>query len=115
LRFFNGSVDKMTLTNAGALQVVGAITGTRLISNIAIGTAPLVITSTTKVNNLHVERATLADEASTVTVAATADASCSVALFESPTGNMAAKTDTGITYNATTNTLTLAGDIICYG
>lgn len=111
--FSNGYVGFGTISPSEIIHVVGNILATgQLKSSIAIGTAPLAITSTTKVNNLHVERATLAD---TVAVAATADASCSVALFESPTGNMAVKTDTGITYNANTDTLILAGDVICYG
>ncbi|MEO6761462.1 MAG: FG-GAP-like repeat-containing protein, partial [Candidatus Saccharimonadales bacterium] len=50
-----------TLTVAGALSVVGTIssnntiTGTQLISTIADGTAPLVVTSTTKVTNLNAD------------------------------------------------------------
>lgn len=49
-------------TNAGAVRFGDAvestatITGTQLISNIAIGTAPLVITSTTLVTNLNADR-----------------------------------------------------------
>jgi hypothetical protein len=37
------------------LSSTGTITGTRLISNIATGTAPLSVTSTTKVDNLNVD------------------------------------------------------------
>jgi len=44
--------------------------------------------------------------ATTVTVADTTDTSCSVALFESATGDLAPKTDGGATYNAGTGTLT---------
>jgi len=44
--------------------------------------------------------------ATTVTVADTTDTSCSVALFESATGDLAPKTDCGATYNAGTGTLT---------
>ena len=44
--------------------------------------------------------------AATVTVADTTDATCSVALFESATGNLGAMTDGGLTYNASTGTLT---------
>jgi len=106
-----GLTLRMSLLYTGELVNLSTITGTRLISTIAIGTAPLVITSTTKVGNLHVARATLAD---TVTVAATANTGCSVALFESATGNLAIKTDTGIQYNASTNTLTLLGNVIAY-
>ena len=44
--------------------------------------------------------------AATVTVADTTDTTCSVALFESATGDLAPKTDGGVTYNAGTGTLT---------
>ena len=48
---------------------VGAfkITAEQLASDVATGTAPLVITSTTKVDNLHGARATLADTVTTIT------------------------------------------------
>jgi hypothetical protein len=60
--------------------------------------------------------ADVADIATLVTVGTTTDTTCSVALFESPGADyLGAKTDAGITYNASTNTLTLKGDIICYG
>jgi len=39
---------------SGYLNVSGNVTATRLISNIAIGTAPLTVTSTTRVANLNV-------------------------------------------------------------
>ena len=45
----------------------------------------------------------------TITVADTTDTSCSVALFESATGNLAPKTDGGLSYNASTGTLTATG------
>jgi len=41
-----------------------------------------------------------------ITVADTTDTTCSVALFESATGDLAPKTDGGATYNAGTGTLT---------
>ena len=45
----------------------------------------------------------------TITVADTTDTTCSVALFESATGDLAPKTDGGATYNAGTGTLTATG------
>ena len=42
----------------------------------------------------------------TITVADTTDTSCSVALWESATGDLAPKSDGGLTYNAGTGTLT---------
>ena len=47
--------------------------------------------------------------AATVTVADTTDTTCSVALFESATGSLAAKTDSGVTYNAGTGMLSATG------
>jgi len=44
-----------------------------------------------------------------ITVADTTDTSCSVALFESATGDLGPKTDAGITYNAGTGVLTATG------
>jgi hypothetical protein len=58
----NSSQNKFTVaTNTGntvvggALTASGTITGTQLISNIATGTAPLTVTSTTQVSNLNVQ------------------------------------------------------------
>ena len=48
-----------------ALTCTGIVTGTQLTSNVAIGTAPLVITSTTLVPNLYVARSVLSDTATT--------------------------------------------------
>ena len=44
-----------------------------------------------------------------ITVADTTDTSCSVGLFESPTGDLAPKSDAGLTYNAGTGVLTATG------
>ena len=44
-----------------------------------------------------------------ITVADTTDTTCSVALFESATGDLAPKTDGGATYNAGTGVLTATG------
>ena len=49
----------------GALSVSSTLTGTRLISNIATGTAPLVVTSTTQVANLNVATAGVAGTVTT--------------------------------------------------
>jgi hypothetical protein len=64
------SWDGSTLQVDGAVGANSTITGTRLISNIATGTAPLTVTSTTRVANLNVATAGAADTAGTVTTAA---------------------------------------------
>jgi hypothetical protein len=63
---WNGS----TLQVDGAIGANSTITGTRLISNVATGTAPFVVTSTTQVANLSVATAGSATTAGTVTTAA---------------------------------------------
>ena len=60
------------VSNLGTDRVIatGNISGTQLISNVATGTAPLVVTSTTQVANLSVATAGTATTAGTVTTAA---------------------------------------------
>ena len=51
-RWYGGTTTMMTLNNSN-LDVVGNVTASRLISDVAQGTAPLQVTSTTQVNNLN--------------------------------------------------------------
>jgi len=51
--WYGGTTSMMTLTNSN-LDVVGNVTASRLISDVAQGTAPLQVTSTTQVSNLNV-------------------------------------------------------------
>ncbi|MEK9700298.1 MAG: hypothetical protein VW270_31235, partial [Candidatus Poseidoniales archaeon] len=54
-RWYGGTTSMMTLTNSN-LDVVGTITGSRLISDVSTGTAPLTVSSTTLVSNLNVDQ-----------------------------------------------------------
>ena len=63
LTMYNSTSTATTITSP--LTSSGVLTGTQLTSNIAIGTAPLVITSTTLVPNLYVARSVLSDTATT--------------------------------------------------
>ena len=71
---FNDTGTKLLTVNGnisvGNLSASGNISGNRLISTVAIGTAPLVVTSTTQVANLNVANAGHASTANTVTNAA---------------------------------------------
>ena len=61
------------ITSVGTLSslgVSGAVTASTLVSNVAVGTAPLTVTSTTQVGNLYVARAGIADT-STVSLVST--------------------------------------------
>ena len=51
----SSGTDRLTLTSGGDLTVGGTVTGTRLISNVANGTAPLTVTSSTVVTNLNAD------------------------------------------------------------
>ena len=69
------------VNNLGAAQVLASanVTAPQLISNIAIGTAPFVVTSTTQVANLSVATAGLATFATTANAVAGANVSGQVA------------------------------------
>ncbi len=85
------------------LTTTGAITGNTLVSTVATGTAPLTVSSTTQVANLNAATAGLA---STVVVAdAASDTTTFPMLAGDATGNLAVLTDSGLTYNSSTNNL----------
>jgi hypothetical protein len=68
---FTNIARTATLLDAGGnTQFPGELTSTRYISNISTGTAPLAVTSTTRVNNLNVAQAGVADS-STITALTT--------------------------------------------
>jgi hypothetical protein len=59
-----GTLTALTVTGnttSGNYHSAGSITASTLISNVATGTAPLTITSTTRVNNLNVNYANVSD------------------------------------------------------
>ena len=85
----------------GATGTQGIETDTGLTYNPSSG----ILASTNFTGDLTGNAAT----ATTVTVADTTDTTCSVALFESATGNLGAKSDDGLTYNAGTGMLTATG------
>ena len=65
-----GSLAVTANANVGALYASGAVQGSTLTSNVATGTAPITVTSTTLVPNLYVARANVSDY-STITTATT--------------------------------------------
>jgi hypothetical protein len=67
----NGA-EKFSVSGSGSVNSSGTLTGTRLISTVATGTAPLQVSSTTLVPSLYASRASLADTATTAATAATA-------------------------------------------
>jgi len=74
-----GNANVVVVTGTG-VNVAGTIAGTQLTSNIATGTAPFVVTSTTQVANLSVATAGLATYATTANAVAGANVSGAVGL-----------------------------------
>jgi hypothetical protein len=88
-----------TLTSLG---VSGAVTASTLVSNVAIGTAPLTVTSTTRVGNLNVDYANVADNINVV-----AGTGNNFLIFaNAATGNVAELTSTGLIANLSNNSIT---------
>jgi len=63
-----GSLAVTANANVGALYASGAVQGSTLTSNIATGTAPITVTSTTLVPNLYVARSNISEFANTTLV-----------------------------------------------
>jgi hypothetical protein len=95
------------VNNLGTTRILasGNITTTQLISNIAVGTAPLTVTSTTRVANLNVAYANVSDFGAVT--AQTTGTYYPVMVSAGTTGNYAhAVGPTGISHNLATNTVT---------
>jgi hypothetical protein len=94
--------------NLGTTRILasGNITATQLISNVATGTAPLVVTSTTLVPNLYVARANVASYANITALSSSGTYYPVFVNSSGASGNYALGTDNGLVFNATTNTVT---------
>ena len=92
-----------TFTTGAAFSSTQTVQGTRLISTVATGTAPLTVTSTTQVANLN---AATAGTATNVTLAAGTGATNYLTFSATATGNQPLTTNTLLTYNYTNNTIT---------
>ena len=92
-----------TLSTGAAITSSQAVTGTRLISTVATGTAPLTVTSTTQVANLN---AATAGTATNVSLSAGTGATNYLTFSATATGNQPLTTNSSLTYNYTNNALT---------
>ena len=89
-------------TTSGNFATAGNITASFLVSNVATGTAPLTVTSTTRVNNLNVAYANVAD-----TINVVAGTGNNYIIFaNAATGNVAELTSTGLIANLSNNSIT---------
>jgi len=89
--------------NVGNLNSTGIASATRYISNIATGTAPLTVTSTTRVANLNVAYANVSDF---VNVSAPGTGTGYLVIANATTGNVAEYTSAGISANLSNNSIT---------
>ena len=101
------STDTLTLTGTGTLNGLDAIdatTETTLEAALELQSLQGAVTDAQVPNTITIDLATLA---STVTVVDGTDATSFVAIFDSATGSLAAKTDGALLYDAATATLTV--------
>ena len=91
-------------TNTGNVNATGVITAPQLTSNIATGTAPLTVTSTTRVANLSVNYANVSDFS--VVTNQTTGTFFPTFVSSSATGNRALGANANISFNAATGALT---------
>jgi hypothetical protein len=97
LAISTGNVD------AGNVNATTTVTASRLISNIAIGTAPLTVTSTTLVPNLFVARSNVSEYSNT---ALTTTGTYYPLFVNATSGNLAQGANANLSFNAATGNLT---------
>jgi hypothetical protein len=89
-------------TTSGNFATAGNITASFLVSNIATGTAPFTVTSTTRVNNLNVSYANVSDF-----ISVAAGTGNNFLIFaNAATGNVTELTSTGLIANLSNNSIT---------
>ena len=104
---FSTATNSLTLTgnvNGANLNATATVTGSVLISNIAVGTAPLTVTSTTRVNNLNVAYANVSDYS--VTTTQTTGTFYPTFVNANTTGNLALSSNANLSFTVSTGKLT---------
>ncbi len=91
--------------NVTNLNATGVTTASRFISNVATGTAPLTVTSTTRVSNLNVSYSNVSDFG--VVTAATTGTFYPVFVSGNSTANYALASNANISFNAATGNLSV--------
>ena len=106
-----GGVVSATGNVTGAnINSAGTVTASRLVSNIATGTAPFTVTSTTQVANLNVATAGLATYATTANAVAGANVSGTVS-SATTAGTVTTAAQPNITSTGTLTSLSVTGNI----
>lgn len=108
----NTNTGNANVGNIGTAQVLASanVTAPQLISNVATGTAPFVVSSTTRVTNLNVANAGFADAATNATAVQTNTSTSSTVYLagvtSSSNGNSALNIVTGVFANMSNNAIT---------
>ena len=100
--YANTTITAVGNIRGSNLDTAGNVTASRLISNIAIGTAPLTVTSTTRVANLNVAYANVADFVNVNTVTT---GTFYPVLGNALTGNIVEGANANLSFNAATGAL----------
>ena len=101
-----GTLTSLTVTGtttSGNFATAGNITASFLVSNVANGTAPLTVTSTTVVPNLNVSRANVSDFE--VVTTRTTGTFYPTFVNASTTGNLSLSSNANLSFNAATGAL----------
>jgi hypothetical protein len=101
-----GTLSSLTVTSnvtGGNLKTAGAVIGSTLSSNIADGSAPISVTSTTRVSNLNVDYANVSDYG--VVTAKTTGTFYPLLASGATTGNYALGVNNAVSFNAATGAL----------
>jgi len=101
---FNTGTGNANIGNIGTAQLLASanITAPQLISNVATGTAPLTVTSTTRVTNLNVAYSNVTDYVGT---GVASSGNFNITLQSGTTGNIQPLGNTAFIANATSGTL----------
>jgi hypothetical protein len=104
---FNKNTTTLTVSSgnviSGNLNATSTVTSPVLISNVATGTAPLTVTSTTLVPNLFVAKANVSEYANT---ALTSSGTWYPIFVNATSGNLAQGANANLSFNAATGNLT---------
>jgi len=104
---FNKNTTTLTLSSgnviAANINATTAVTSPILVSNVAVGTAPLTVTSTTLVPNLFVARSNVSEYANT---ALTTTGTWYPIFVNATSGNLAQGANANLSFNAATGNLT---------
>jgi hypothetical protein len=97
-----GNIQGGNLLTGGLISATGNITGSQLISTVATGTPPIVVSSTTRVANLNVDYANVADF---INVNLVSTGTFYPVLGNATSGNIAESANANLSFNAATGAL----------